>query len=269
MRNMPPHWEHACTSSQLDSLALDPFPRDYWGNVTFQYSLSDGVSTTHPNATVTITVSPPPTPPVAVNDSYNGVFGQPFSPSTANQLLLYNDNSTTGGALVVGIVTALSPQAGNLTVTSNGNFTFSPAFGWSGAYVNECFGLHQACTQVTRALTIKVAKHMYNKSNAWRSQLSWTGTTTWSYNMTDNSNYSSVAYVTMMIPPMTPIAADDAYPCSYNATLIVGAANGVLNNDLSDNAGANLTVVTAATQQPANGSVSIAADGSFTLTPEL
>lgn len=95
-----------------------------------------------------------------------------------------------------------------------------------------------------------------------------TGTTTWSYNMTDTSNFSSVAYVTITIPPATPIATDDAYCCPYNATLTVGAANGMLKNDLSDNAGANLTVVTAATQQPANGSVSLAPDGSFTFTPD-
>lgn len=106
--------------------------RNSSGNVTFYYTLSDGVSPISPNATVTITVSPAPTPPVAVNDSYDGVFGQPFTPTSLNQLLLYNDTSYDGGPIVVGVASPPSPQDGNVTVSSSGNFTFTPVTGWSG-----------------------------------------------------------------------------------------------------------------------------------------
>lgn len=87
--------------------------------------------------------------------------------------------------------------------------------------------------------------------------------------MTDHSNFSSEAYVTITIPPATPVATSDAYSCPYNTSCAVGVVNGVLKNDHSDNTGANLTVVTGVTQQPANGSVSLATDGSFTFTPEM
>lgn len=61
-----------------------------------------------------------------------------------------------------------------------------------------------------------------------------------------------------------PVGADDAYDTDFGAVLVVDAP-GVLGNDTDDD-GDDLTA-TGATQ-PAHGSVELAADGSFTYTPE-
>lgn len=95
-----------------------------------------------------------------------------------------------------------------------------------------------------------------------------TGTSTWSYNVSDNSTLYAVGHVTIEIPAAVPIATADAYSCPFNSSCVVNATSGVLVNDHSDNTGATLTVVTSATQQPSNGSVSLASDGSFVFTPQ-
>lgn len=87
--------------------------------------------------------------------------------------------------------------------------------------------------------------------------------------MTDNSTYHAVGYVTIVIPPGVPLAVADIYTCPFNASCSVNATSGVLANDQSFNLGANLTVITAATQPPSNGSLALDANGSFVFTPEL
>ena len=61
-----------------------------------------------------------------------------------------------------------------------------------------------------------------------------------------------------------PVAADDAYTTAQDTAKVVNAAAGVLAND-SDPDGDSLTV--SANTNPAHGTLSIAADGSFTYTP--
>jgi VCBS repeat-containing protein len=64
----------------------------------------------------------------------------------------------------------------------------------------------------------------------------------------------------------TPFAAPDTYNDAVNQTLSVGAASGVLANDVDPN-GLALTASLAGGGAPANGSVTVNPDGSFTYTP--
>jgi ELWxxDGT repeat protein/VCBS repeat-containing protein len=76
---------------------------------------------------------------------------------------------------------------------------------------------------------------------------------------------SNVATVLITIAPVNdaPVAANDSYATTQDTPLIV-AAPGVLGND-TDAEGGVLTAVLAT--DPANGTVSLGADGSFTYTP--
>ena len=73
--------------------------------------------------------------------------------------------------------------------------------------------------------------------------------------------------ITVTAVPDPPAAADDSYVTPQSVAL-VQLAPGVLAND-SDSGGGALVVDTTPVVAPANGSLSLAADGSFTYTPTL
>ena len=93
------------------------------------------------------------------------------------------------------------------------------------------------------------------------------GTDTFTYTVSDGNGNTATAVVTITITavPDPPAAASDAY-VTPQGTALVQAAPGVLANDADSGAGA-LTATPVA--GPANGSLSLAADGSFTYTPGL
>ncbi|HET7422783.1 MAG TPA: Ig-like domain-containing protein, partial [Gemmatimonadales bacterium] len=83
------------------------------------------------------------------------------------------------------------------------------------------------------------------------------------------SGYTSVVSgsITVTPPPnQPPTASPDQYTTAIGATLSVSAALGVLAND-SDPDSATLTAT--AVDQPANGTLALSADGSFTYTPNV
>ena len=93
------------------------------------------------------------------------------------------------------------------------------------------------------------------------------GTDTFSYTVSDGNGNTATAVVTITVTavPDPPAAADDAYVTPQATALVVGVP-GVLGND-SDSSGGVLTVATAPVVAPANGTLSLNADGSFTYTP--
>jgi hypothetical protein len=93
------------------------------------------------------------------------------------------------------------------------------------------------------------------------------GTDTFSYTASDGNGGTSTAVVTIAVTavPDPPAAADDSYVTPQSVPL-VQAAPGVLAND-SDSGGGALLVDTTPVVAPANGILSLAADGSFTYTP--
>ncbi len=92
------------------------------------------------------------------------------------------------------------------------------------------------------------------------------GTDTFTYRLFDGKFYSNNATVTINVAAVndTPVALDDNYTTNQDQPLSVNAANGVLAND-TDVDGDTLAV--RIVDQPAHGTVTLAADGSFQYTP--
>lgn len=100
---------------------------NFSGNVTFVYTVTDSQGGGTDTATVTIVI---PALPDAVNDAYNTTAGTPITGR-----LLDNDSGPGGASqLQVTSIGALSnPAAGTITGgTPGGNFTFTPAPGFTG-----------------------------------------------------------------------------------------------------------------------------------------
>ena len=95
------------------------------------------------------------------------------------------------------------------------------------------------------------------------------GTDTFTYEISDGNGGLAQALVTINVTPVNgaPVTAPDAYSIGEDGNLVVGAAAGVLNNDLEPDGDA-MTVNTAPVVSPTNGVLIIAADGSFTYSPD-
>lgn len=105
----------------------------YAGVDSFTYRASDGKLAGN-LATVTITVAaPPPTPPVARNDSFSATVYR-TSPYTARRLaVLANDSAGTGAIVASSVLLASSPnKGGRVTVNSDGTLSYTPALRYSG-----------------------------------------------------------------------------------------------------------------------------------------
>lgn len=92
------------------------------------------------------------------------------------------------------------------------------------------------------------------------------GTDSFTYRASDGVAVSGVATVTITVTPVNdvPSGVADQYTVAPGGTLTVDAASGVLDND-SDADANNLTAI--AVTQPANGTLTLLTDGSFTYTP--
>jgi putative nucleotidyltransferase with HDIG domain len=96
------------------------------------------------------------------------------------------------------------------------------------------------------------------------------GTDSFSYTVSDGNGGTSTAVVTITITAVLdpPAPQADAYVTPQGVALVETPAGGLLAND-SDSSGGPLTVDTTPVAGPANGALSLAADGSFTYTPTL
>ncbi len=96
---------------------------------------------------------------------------------------------------------------------------------------------------------------------------SFAGTQTLAYTVGDGNGGTDTdtAIITVNPVPDAPLAGDDAYTTMQDAPLVTPAP-GVLAND-ADEDGDSLTAQTALVVPPASGSANLAADGSFTYTP--
>ena len=93
------------------------------------------------------------------------------------------------------------------------------------------------------------------------------GTDTFTYKANDGTDDSEPATVTITVNSVNdaPVAAADSYSVPVNGQLSVNTAHGVLKNDSdADDDAFTATVVT----QPAHGTLSLNADGSFSYTPD-
>ena len=95
----------------------------------------------------------------------------------------------------------------------------------------------------------------------------YSGTDSFTYTISDGNGGTATATVTLTVTAVNdaPVAANDSYSTAENTALTV-ATPGVLGND-TDVDGNPLTAVKVT--DPANGAVTVNADGSFTYTPNL
>jgi len=104
-----------------------------------------------------------------------------------------------------------------------------------------------------------------NGSFTYTPNTDYNGPDSFTYHANDGASDSNVATVTITVNPVNdaPVAVDDTYTTTEDAVLVV-AATGVLGND-TDVEGDSLMAVL--DTGPANGSLTLNADGSFTYTP--
>jgi VCBS repeat-containing protein len=217
---------------------------------TFTYSIVDNLGNASVNSgTVTITISSPK--PVAANDG----FATDAHTSLTSGNILTNDKDANAGAtlsvasvhdasgntIVLGAATLL-PSGAELTVNTDGTFTYNP----NGAFDSLTAGE--------------------------------TATDTFTYTVVDSLGNTSVTAgtVTISITPTRPVAVNDAFSTPADQALTKG---NVLSNDTDGTPGATLSVASAqdasgnniplgtATILPSGALLTINADGTFNYNP--
>lgn len=260
------------------------------GTDTFTYTITDS-SGQSDAATVTITVAPD-----AIADAYSVATGGTLTVPTTG--VLGNDSG-----LGLAVTAHTNPSKGSLTIDGNGSFVYTPNAGTSGTdtftYTITDSSGQTDTTTVTITVTPTAADDVYSATAGqtlnvpttgvlgndagsglavmahtdttygslslntdgsfdYTPDAGFSGTDTFTYTVTDSSGQTTTASVTITVDPD---AIDDAYATSSGTPLTV-VAPGVLGNDR----GSSPAVVSNA--DPANGSASVDADGSFTYTPD-
>jgi hypothetical protein len=214
------------------SFTYTPTP-GYYGPDSFTYVAADSSMSTAAAlpCTVWITVYPVP---VVQDDTYvlshdAGVDPGTLTVPVANGVLA-NDSDPAGNTLSACLILGSGPADGSLQLSPDGSFSFEPNTPYDG----------------------------------------WT-TDTFTYTADNGIANSAPATVTIQLNT-APVAADDG-PYLVNesmpgspTTLTVPAANGVLAND-TDADGNSLTAILVPGSGPADGSLTLGADGSFAYTP--
>jgi VCBS repeat-containing protein len=121
-------------------------------------------------------------------------------------------------------------------------------------------------TLVTTPTTGSLAFN-HDGSFVYNPQPGFSGIVTFHYRITDGQAQSNVAAVTLTVmaePNQAPVGTNDAYTVAENEALIVPAP-GVLANDSDPDADPLTAVLVTG---PAHGQLSLAANGSFTYTPD-
>jgi VCBS repeat-containing protein/autotransporter-associated beta strand protein len=211
---------------------------------SFTYTVKDGGGLTA-TATLTVTIQGRNDAPVAVNDSATAVEAGGTNNGTAGtnpsgNVLSNDTDPDTGDTKTVSAVaggtvgTALAGTYGSLTLNSDGSYSY--------------------------VLDNSKAAVQALKSSSDTLQDSF------SYTVQDAGGLTGTATLTVTIQGASdaPTAAADSYSTDEDKALTIAAAQGVLAND-SDVDGNTLSAVLV--QAPANGKITLNADGSFSYTP--
>ena len=263
-------------------------PAGWSGSTTFTYTAGDGVSTLTRTVTVTVT-------PTADDDSGAVAVGGTLTVPAASGLLA-NDRGTS-----LTVTGASTPGHGTATVQPDGAWTYVPDAGWSGTDTFT-YVVTDGTTSLTRTVTVTVTPTAADDAvqvppgaattvPASQGLLAndagdltvtsytqpdhgtvvvdpsggyvftppdgWSGRTTFTYSARDGAGHTVTRTATVTV---SPVGADDGYRAPNDGGTTVPADRGLLAND--DGA---LTVVRHT--QPAQGSVVVSPDGSFTYTP--
>lgn len=168
-------------------------------------------------------------PPVAQNDTYTTTRDIPITVNTQGGILA-NDSDPNSPSLAFTSILEVGPQHGTLGLNTDGSFTYTPNAGF--------FGID-----------------------------------TFTYHDTNGTAFSNTATVLIHVDFILPSAANDTYATGENHSLTIGGSNSsgntsVLNND-SDAYNLPLTAVLDQAPNPADGTLTLNSDGTFTFTPAL
>ena len=217
-------------SGVFESLAVGDSDTD-----SFTYTLGDGNGGTD-TATVTLTINGANDAPVAADDN---VVTDEDSPVTGNVLVDNGngaDSDVDGDTLTVTAGSFATAKGGQVTLNADGTFTYDP----NGQFES------------------------LNNGD--------TDSDSFSYTVSDGEGGTDTATVNIAINGVTdqagnvaPDVVDENYSVHAGEVLTVAAAAGLLAND-TDADGDPLNVQSI--EAPANGTLNIATDGSFTYTPD-
>ncbi|MBT1678577.1 Ig-like domain-containing protein [Curtobacterium aurantiacum] len=200
------------------------------GTDSFTYTVTDGSGVTTGAATVTLTVRP-----VATGDTVSTKAGEALSIAPA--ALTGNDQGA--GLTLTGVTAGSGTGADGTGTGTDGTGTGT---GTDGSTGTGTVVLDQATGRV-----------VYTPASGF------SGTDTFTYTVTDAAGRSTTGTVTVVVGPR---ATADTATATAGSTLTVAKGDGVLANDR----GTGLTA--AVDQQPAHGTVELAANGSYTYTPK-
>ena len=208
---------------------------NFFGQDSFTYYANDGQSNSNA-ATVTLNVAGTDDQPLAVADDYQT---QPNTPLNVPAIgVLGNDFNPDLEQLWAVLID--EPAHGALTLNSDGSFDYTPDLDYNG--------LDQFMYRVRDSAP-------YSKPDDRRKKELVSGAPT-----------TDVAIVTISVVE-APEALDDNYNTNEDSTIVIDAANGVLDNDSDNNPPYDLTA--AVLVGPAHGTlISFDPDGAFTYQPD-
>ena len=215
--NQPVPSEGNLTVEVDGSLTYMP-PDGFSGNVTFTYTISDGVSKDTDTALVTLIIPKPATLIAPSNYTFQTPYQTPTDSDKTSNLLadIQPDDPKRPVKLVVkGLLKAPAPTEGNVTVKPDGTYTFVPAPGFSGGCL--CGGTKVCCLKKHSAgnkLQLPVPQPVCNDSlkstclltEALPPSLSAPGTTEFCVNVADElSGGEARVCVKIVVPPKEPV----------------------------------------------------------------
>jgi CshA-type fibril repeat protein/VCBS repeat-containing protein len=264
----------------------------YTGADSFTYTITDAASRTA-IGTVNLTVAAPAAP-VAHADTGQVAAGQTLTVTASG--VLGNDTGTG-----LSVVSNGTPSHGTASVSANGAYTYTPAAQFSGTdqfgyTITDAYG-----RQVSTTVTITVTPVAVNDTATtpyvspvivdvlandlgaalevgsvtppaastgtatvvsggiqFTPALGFTGPATIDYTLIDSAEQTDTATLTVTVStPDTPVAADDTGTTPVDEQL----TGGVLDNDTGVGLTADVTT------QPAHGTLTLQADGTYTYTP--
>jgi hypothetical protein len=286
---------------------------DFAGTDVFTYSARDdgGLSTA---VTVTITVNNVNDEPVALPDAFAGDPGTRLDVSAPG--VLANDTDADTGTILTAVLVS-PPDAGTLTLNTDGSFSFVPP----GAFTGNITFQYRASDGIAQSAPVTVTLRFNgrpvpnpdsyegtedtalsisapgvlandtdpdndpltaalvtpplkgtlalqaNGSFLYTPRADSNGVDTFTYRANDGLRDSaSTTNVTLTIAPVNdaPVASNDSFGTGLDSFLAVSPAEGVLRND-TDVDGQTLTAILIDTT--ANGTLTLAPDGSFTYQP--
>jgi large repetitive protein len=221
--------------------ALSPVPAAFGGDTSATPDDNLLPRPPHDVATVTIFIRPLNPAPEARPDFYTVAANATLSVEKPG--VLANDLAPAGQALSAKLVR--EPAQGELSLAADGSFRYTPALNYTGPVTFAYRAVGTAIVEPTPDLPLAATSLAGSSLTAPLER--------------------DVAVVTIYVTPVRPPvdAHDDRYTTRQGQTLTI-AAPGVLANDLR---AVNAALIATVVEEPAHGTLSLAATGAFTYTP--